>query len=705
MLSVITVATGVERGLGAFLASCRRQGIEPIVLGMGEPWRGLGWRLKRLRRALDDLPAGGVVLAADAYDSILVHGATTILGTFARLGHPFVIAAETNCWPDADKAPAYPPVASRYRFVNGGGWIAKAGHARTLLDRLGVGRLGDDANDQRFLADAYLADPSIFRLDTRCEVFQTLWMAGDDLVCWRDGICNRATGTYPSVFHGNGKLDMREVLAWAGLLDAEAPPSPAAPAAVETAPRRAEGPRASVVIAAHNEGDNLWRTVQSCLETAADLDCEIIVADDASMDDSVAELLRRYPQVRVVAHAERRGTSPTKDLGARAARGGVLVFLDAHCKPEPGALARLVADVEALEGRAIVTPSVPALDVWRWENHPGWAGHGFGVELETFDCRWVDLDDLRVSAAAGAAGATLYESPSLIACCAAMGRVTYEALWGFDPGLLTWGLEDMDLGLKAWRLGYPVLHDPAAVVGHRFRAGSGYEAPAEHLPANKLRIARKHFGDATWGEWVERGRPRHPGPLWDRAWALFEAGRDSLERERVYLRTQRVRDEHWYAGRFGLAWPAAMPWIDEEGRLVIGQADSSRELFLEHYRRPRNWGLLSDADAVGTVESADGARLTLYLRMGSGDSSGGTQIERATFRGEMCGAAVAFASLLTELIQGQKPDRARQLCPDDLMMRLGARHGVSAPAELVIAALQKSLGQITGSSARLRNNR
>ncbi len=86
--------------------------------------------------------------------------------------------------------------------------------------------------------------------------------------------------------------------------------------------------RASLVIAGHNEGDRLWRTVAACVETAAGLDCEIVVADDASWDGSVAETLKRFPQIRVVRHDERRGASPTKNLGARQARGDVLVFLD-----------------------------------------------------------------------------------------------------------------------------------------------------------------------------------------------------------------------------------------------------------------------------------------------------------------------------------------------------------------------------------------
>ncbi len=78
--------------------------------------------------------------------------------------------------------------------------------------------------------------------------------------------------------------------------------------------------RTSVVIASHNEGDLLWRTVWSCVETTRELDCEIVVADDASTDGCVEEMQRRFPTSVRCDFPERRGVSPTKDLAARSSR-------------------------------------------------------------------------------------------------------------------------------------------------------------------------------------------------------------------------------------------------------------------------------------------------------------------------------------------------------------------------------------------------
>ncbi|MGW9048378.1 glycosyltransferase [Streptomyces lydicus] len=132
----------------------------------------------------------------------------------------------------------------------------------------------------------------------------------------------------------------------------------------------------SLVISAHNEGPSLSRTVQSCIDVLEDMHAEIVVADDASEDGSVEDVERSFPVVRTVRSATRCGASPTKAMGADAARGDVLVFLDGHTKPEPGSLRRLIEDVASADGQAIVTPRLLSLDVDKWSNDPLQAGHG-----------------------------------------------------------------------------------------------------------------------------------------------------------------------------------------------------------------------------------------------------------------------------------------------------------------------------------------
>jgi GT2 family glycosyltransferase len=318
--------------------------------------------------------------------------------------------------------------------------------------------------------------------------------------------------------------------------------------------------RASIIIASHNEGDLLAKTVSSCIETCSDLDCEIIVADDASTDGSVEAVVAAFPQIRLCRNDHRQGVSPTKALGAKNADGNVLVFLDGHTKPENDSLTRLVQDVEDLSGAAIVTPAIPALDVRQWRSDGKQIGNGYSLDLLTFESSWCSLDAMRP---VDNGRKRFYESPAVIGCTLAVARQLYDKLLGFDEHMLYWGVEDLDFGLKCWLMGNSILHDPEVSVGHRFQMDfENYSVPPEHVLVNHLRMAYKNFTHEVWAKWMDRCRQRntgglagHPEGLWARVWHLFNTERASADQQRAHVHAGRVRDEFSYAERFGLNWP------------------------------------------------------------------------------------------------------------------------------------------------------
>ncbi|XP_029910813.1 polypeptide N-acetylgalactosaminyltransferase 6-like [Myripristis murdjan] len=110
-------------------------------------------------------------------------------------------------------------------------------------------------------------------------------------------------------------------------------------------------PTTSVIIVFHNEAwSTLLRTVYSVLHTApAALLTEILLVDDASTDDHLKTRLEKYVQklkiVRVLRQRERKGLITARLLGAQAARGEVLTFLDSHCECFPGWLEPLLARI------------------------------------------------------------------------------------------------------------------------------------------------------------------------------------------------------------------------------------------------------------------------------------------------------------------------------------------------------------------------
>lgn len=85
---------------------------------------------------------------------------------------------------------------------------------------------------------------------------------------------------------------------------------------------------------------------------------------------------------------------------------------------------------------------------------------------------------------------------------------------------------------------------------------------------------------------------------------------------------------------------------------------------------PQNQGELADADAVGTVGSADcGDMMRMWLKFTEKD--GQRVIDRASFQAFGCQTAIAVASMATELLRGKTPAQALELSAQDLTGELG----------------------------------
>ncbi len=93
-----------------------------------------------------------------------------------------------------------------------------------------------------------------------------------------------------------------------------------------------------------------------------------------------------------------------------------------------------------------------------------------------------------------------------------------------------------------------------------------------------------------------------------------------------------------------------------------------REIILDHYRRPRNRGLLESPDVSAEgVNPLCGDRITLTLTF-DGDRIGGVG-----FKGSGCAISQSSASLMTESIKQRTPkDAARMKREFEAMMTEGA---------------------------------
>ena len=87
---------------------------------------------------------------------------------------------------------------------------------------------------------------------------------------------------------------------------------------------------------------------------------------------------------------------------------------------------------------------------------------------------------------------------------------------------------------------------------------------------------------------------------------------------------------------------------------------------LDHLARPRNAGTIAEPSGTGAdTNPSCGDRTVLTLTIGDG------RVQAARFRTFGCTAAIASASVLTELVTGLAQDAAAALEPVDILNALG----------------------------------
>ncbi len=90
------------------------------------------------------------------------------------------------------------------------------------------------------------------------------------------------------------------------------------------------------------------------------------------------------------------------------------------------------------------------------------------------------------------------------------------------------------------------------------------------------------------------------------------------------------------------------------------------EKVIEHFRNPKNVGVIEDADGVGEVGNpVCGDMMTFYIKVKNGAIS---DIKFKTFG---CGAAIAVSSMISELVKGKPVDEALAISSKAVVEALG----------------------------------
>lgn len=212
-------------------------------------------------------------------------------------------------------------------------------------------------------------------------------------------------------------------------------------------------PEVSIVIPVYNAWAHTHLCLRAILQHTKSPSYEVILADDASTDETTTASLS-LKNVVVIRDDTRRGYVLRCNEAARMARGRYLVLLNNDTVVQPGWLGALARGADGRHDVGIVGGKVLAAD---------------GSLQEAGCLVLADATPVRRGIGGNPADRAYAEATEVdyvSGCCLLIRRELWQQLGGFDERFAPAYYEDVDLAFAARLYGYRTMYEPRAVVLH-----------------------------------------------------------------------------------------------------------------------------------------------------------------------------------------------------------------------------------------------
>lgn len=184
---------------------------------------------------------------------------------------------------------------------------------------------------------------------------------------------------------------------------------------------------------------------------------EVIIVDDCSSDNSVQYLQDNYPQVSVITNSTNSGFSKTINRGIHASKHELVLLLNSDVKLTPNYFADQIpyfkdSDTFGVMGKIIGWDDDIVQDAAKYPKFQGF-------KLKTSFNYTKEFDVKRPLLSMYLSGAN-----------ALVDRVKLLSLGGFNELYSPFYMEDVDLSIRAWRVGWKCYFEPSAICRHRTSA-------------------------------------------------------------------------------------------------------------------------------------------------------------------------------------------------------------------------------------------
>ncbi|CUS36075.1 glycosyltransferase family 2 protein [Candidatus Nitrospira nitrificans] len=254
---------------------------------------------------------------------------------------------------------------------------------------------------------------------------------------------------------------------------------------------------------------NACECIVACVSSALSQVDEVIVVDNASSDDSLAQLEAAFPydsKVQIIRNYRNLGFAAACNIGAEASTGSCLFFLNPDCVLTPDSVSHLLRVLDdctdvGMAGGLLVNPDGTEQAGGRRAIPTPWRSFVRAFGLSRFANRWPRLFfDFHLHTQP--LPAHPIEVEAISGACMLIRRAAMQDVGHWDEGYFL-HCEDLDFSMTLRRKGWKIMFVPDARVVH-YKGSCSRARPIFvewHKHCGMMRFYRKFF------------QHQYPGPL------------------------------------------------------------------------------------------------------------------------------------------------------------------------------------------------
>lgn len=211
----------------------------------------------------------------------------------------------------------------------------------------------------------------------------------------------------------------------------------------------------SIVIPNYNGRKLLEQNLPSVFSALheVDIEFEIIISDDASTDDSLDFIKRKYPEVCILESIINKGFSPTINKGIRTASKDLVFVLNSDVSLTPKYFHRLFSYFDSSDTFGVTGQFIGINDdkIQEGGKYPHLT---ISKKIQPINFYPEKEDDFKIPTLYLSGGSSLIDRRKL------------QLIDGFDEIFAPFYVEDLELSIRAWRAGWKCYYEHRAICRH-----------------------------------------------------------------------------------------------------------------------------------------------------------------------------------------------------------------------------------------------